>query len=59
MENADRVFWMALTYTAINADKGIDQSTFFQKVEENQKIFSKLTPKRSKIRTMDRTKLGI
>ncbi len=59
MESVDRIFWTALAYTAVTSDKDIDQATFFQKLEENREAFSKLKPKKTKIRTIDRTKLGI
>ncbi len=59
MESIDRIFWTALAYTALTADKDIDQASFFQKLEENKEVFSKLKPKKSKIRTIDHTKLGV
>lgn len=59
MESVDRIFWTALAYTVATSDKDIDQATFFQKLEENRETFSKLKPKKTKIRTIDRTKLGL
>ena len=58
MESIDRIFWTALAYTTLT-DKDIDHAAFFQKLEENKEIFSKLKPKKSKIRTIDHTKLGV
>lgn len=59
MESVDRIFWTALAYTVATSDKDIDQATFFQNFEENRKVFTNLKPKKSKIKTMDHTKLGV
>lgn len=57
MEKSDKVFLLALAYTA-TTEKALDHSTFLEKVKENEKVFSKLQ-KPSKLRTMERSKLGV
>lgn len=60
MDNADKLYLLALAYTA-TTEKGLDQSAFLQKLEENQSAFSALQKKKRppKVRVPKRSSYGI